>query len=58
MTGERGNDMKYELVIIWDTGEKQTFGYDTEDKAKEIEAGYRIAFGNQIAFTCINKKGV
>lgn len=47
----------YELIIVWATGEKEAHGYETEDKAKEIEAGYKMAFGNQIAFTCINRKG-
>lgn len=49
--------MKYRLLIVWDTGEKEENFFDTEEKAKEIEAGYKMAFGNQIAFTCIDKRG-
>ena len=51
------NGMKYRLLIIWDTGEKEENFYNTEEEAKEIEAGYKMAFGNQIAFTCIDRKG-
>lgn len=50
------NVMKYRLLIVWDTGEKEENFYNTEDEAKEIEAGYKMAFGNQIAFTCIDRK--
>ena len=61
MTGrrkrERGQTMKYRLLIVWDTGEKEENYYATEEKAKEIEAGYRMAFGSQIVFTCIDKRG-
>ena len=52
-----GNVMKYRLLIVWDTGEKEENFYSTEDEAKKIEAGYKMAFGTQIAFTCIDKRG-
>lgn len=46
---------RYELVIIWDTGEKEVIPYSTEDKAKEIERGYHKAFGKQIQWTGIRE---
>lgn len=46
---------RYELVIIWDTGEKEVIPYSTEDKAKEIERGYHRAFGKQIQWTGIRE---
>ena len=49
--------MKWRLLIIWDTGEKEEAFYDTEEKAREIEAGYKMAFGAQVVFTCVDKKG-
>lgn len=48
--------MMYELVIIWDTGEKETALYACIEKALEVEKNLKIAFGKQIAFTCINEK--
>lgn len=48
--------MKYELVIIWDTGERETALYNTLEKAEKVEKGFYMAFGKQIAFTCINEK--
>ena len=52
-----GRDMKYRLLIVWDTGEKEENFYSTEEEAREIEAGFKMAFGNQIVFTCIDKRG-
>lgn len=47
--------MKYELVIIWETGEKETFVYATEEEAQKACNGYQMAFGNQIAWAGIRK---
>lgn len=49
--------MKYELVIVWSTGEKESYLYDSLDKAQEIEKGYKKAFGSQL-WTCINRKAM
>lgn len=50
--------MRYELVIIWDTGEKEVTDYPTLEEAEERESGYHTAFGNQIAFSCVNQRRV
>ena len=47
--------MKYELIIIWGTGEKEVFEYSTEEKAQEACKGYRTAFGNQVAWARVRK---
>lgn len=49
--------MKYELVIVWSTGEKETYLYDSLDKAQDAEKGYKMAFGSQL-WTCINRKAM
>ena len=45
----------YELVIIWDTGEREVHRYPSEDKANEIGYSMRKAFGRQIAFWCVRR---
>ena len=47
--------MKYELVVIWETGEKEVFEYDSEEKAQESCNGFKKIFGNQIAWTGTKK---
>lgn len=49
--------MKHELVIIWDTGEKQVLEYESEELAEQAERGYKKAFGNQIQWSGIRPKG-
>lgn len=49
--------MKYELVIVWSTGEKESYLYDSLEKAQDIEKGYNMAFGSQV-WTAINRKAV
>ena len=39
------------LVIVWETGEKETHIYDSREKAIEAENGFRMVFGNQISWT-------
>lgn len=48
--------MAWELVIIWDIGEKNIYEYKTEEKAEEIERGMRKALGKQIEFSCVRVK--
>lgn len=48
--------MKYEVIIIWYTGEKDTYFYNTENEAIECINNMKMAFGNQITFTCINRR--
>ena len=49
--------MKYELIVVWSTGEKESYLYDSLEKAQEIERGYKRAFGSQL-WTAINQRAV
>lgn len=46
----------YKLIVIWDSGEKEEATYETIEKAKEIEKGFRMAFGKQVQWTGIRKE--
>ena len=48
--------MTYELIVIWETGEKETCLYDSREKAEQAANGYKMAFGNQVSWTGINRK--
>lgn len=48
--------MVYELVIVWENGDKDIYEYPTEEKALEAGKGMKTALGNQIAFWCVRKK--
>ena len=48
--------MVYELVIIWTNGDKDIHVYTTREKAERAEINMRIAFGNQIEWSCVRKK--
>ncbi len=41
----------YELVIIWSTGEREIYTYDTEADAESGADNMRMVFGNQIVWT-------
>ena len=43
----------YELIIIWETGEKEIYSYPTRDMAEKTEREMRKVFGNQISWTGI-----
>ena len=45
--------MKYEAVIVWETGEKEIYPYATEEEARKSVQGYEKAFGKQVAFACV-----
>lgn len=47
--------MKYELIIIWETGERETAVYNSKEEAQNIEKGFYMAFGSQIQWTGINE---
>lgn len=47
--------MKYELVVIWETGEKEIHEYRTEEEAREASNGYEMAFGHQVSWVGIRK---
>lgn len=42
--------MKYELIIIWETGEKEIFEYATEEEAQESCNDFKYIFGNQVSW--------
>lgn len=42
--------MKYELIIIWETGEKEIYTYATEEEAETACRELRTIFGNQISW--------
>ena len=44
----------YELIILWETGEKENHRFDTLEDAEQAERNYKMAFGNQISWTGIN----
>ena len=48
--------MKYELIVIWQSGEKDIYPYESEDAAEKGKANMKMAFGNQISWMGINKK--
>lgn len=45
----------YELVIIWESGEKNIYHYDDRETAEEREKGFHTAFGNQISWSGIRR---
>ena len=42
---------KYELVIVWETGEKTITEYESQELEEKAERGYKTAFGNQIQWS-------
>ena len=42
--------MKYELIVIWETGEREVFEYDSEKEAREACNDFRMIFGNQVTW--------
>lgn len=38
----------FELVVVWDNGEKDVYEYATEEKAEQAGANMKMALGNQI----------
>ena len=46
---------RYELVVIWETGEKEVHEYTNILEAKMVKHGYEVAFGKQIQWTGIRE---
>lgn len=46
----------FELVVIWSTGEKDIEEFDRKEDAERSEINMRMAFGNQIEWTCVRRK--
>lgn len=40
----------WELVVLWSTGEKSTFRYDTDDEAEQAGRRMQMALGMQVAW--------
>ena len=47
---------KHELVVIWQTGEKEIFEYKSKEKAESAMKGMKMALGNQISWMCVREK--
>ena len=47
--------MRYELVVIWATGEKDIFSYNSREEAEKAGAGMLTALGNQIDWYGVRK---
>lgn len=48
--------VKYEVTIIWCTGEKEVFSVQTEERGYEVVNDMKCVFGSQISFACVNHK--
>ena len=46
----------WELVVIWDTGEKTIYTYDSREVAERSAYNLRFALGMQVAWWCVRKK--
>ena len=44
------------LIIVWVSGEKETYAYTTKEETEKAELGMRTAFGNQIAWSGIDRR--
>ena len=40
----------YELIIIWETGEKEIYSYATEEEAETSCREFKMIFGGQISW--------
>lgn len=55
--GPRKGATMYELVIIWENGDKDVYEYESREKAEEIGRGYKeLAFGDQVTWYGVRKK--
>ena len=46
----------YLLLIIWETGERETHFYSTREEAQKTADDMKICFGNQISWYGISKQ--
>lgn len=47
--------MRYQTIIIWTDNTKTIEYFETEEDAHECENIFKMAFGNQVVFTCVNR---
>lgn len=45
----------YELVIIWESGEKEVYAYRTRERAEKTASEMKKVFGNQISWTGVRE---
>lgn len=46
----------YELVIVWNTGDKDIYEYDTEEEAEQAGRNMQFVFGKQVEWYGTRKK--
>ena len=46
----------YELVVIWETGEKEVYDHMTEEEAQRSLKHMQFVFGKQISWMGIRKR--
>lgn len=56
ITGRKGETMAYELVIVWETGEKDIFEYNSREDAEKSGNGFKVALGEQVAWYGVRRK--
>ena len=47
--------MRYELVVVWASGDKDVYQYESREAAEKGERGMRMANGNQISWKGIRR---
>ena len=47
---------RYELVVVWDNGDKDVYGYDSEEEALKAGHGMKMALGNQIKWFGVRRR--
>lgn len=45
----------YELIIVWDNGDKDIYTYNTQEEAERGADNMRMAFGNQVTWAGTRK---
>lgn len=50
------NDKDFELVVVWDNGDKNVYEYRTEEEAENGAERMKMAFGHQISWTGTRRK--
>lgn len=46
----------YKLIIVWSTGEKSIEHFKDYSEADQAEKNMKMAFGNQIEWSCVDKE--
>lgn len=47
--------MRYKTIIIWDDNTQTIEYFETEEAARQCENNFKMAFGDQVVFTCVNR---